>query len=217
MALQATLRVSDSKQAVFVYGTLKHGMVAHDAYLKGCKYIGGCTIPGVLINFGRYPGLIPHEVCRVTGEIYEVSWDQLLNIDHYESNGQLYDRRQIATPLGMAWTYYKRNPPTLTDRTLCVLNGVWLGGVADRCSYAELLDFFTNRRWLEPDKRNLPTLQTLVNQGVPNTAADKPTLILPSPTSARRDENIEKIAKAVAKNLSEPLPQDVVGPGLEMM
>lgn len=157
-------------QLVFVYGTLKRGQPG-ECYMGGGKFIGMCSIPGVLLHLGRYPGLVEHNLCRVTGEVYQVNWEIMEGLDYYENvGGGLYQRRQISTPMGMAWTYYYGHPPRpLTDQTLCVEQGVWCHPAVRGVPYKALLDFFQARLGEKPK---------VITQA--NFA--KPALALPAPT-----------------------------------
>lgn len=169
-------------QLLFVYGTLKRSQLANHV-LGGAEYIGACSIPGVLLHLGPFPGLIHHDQCRVTGEVYRVSWNDLVGrIDTYESVGSgLYQRRQVKVPFApeLAWAYYKQNPPTLNDMTLCVERGIWIHASQGRIPYKDLLDYFMHQRWREPANRLGP--QPIIG-AVPSTIppdGKPPQLMLP--------------------------------------
>lgn len=142
------------KHLIFVYGTLKkkHGGYAHQTYLSQARFVGDCCIPGVMVHLGRYPGLVPDEICRVTGEVYEVTAPMIQAVDRYEGYPDFYSRRKVSTPFGMAWAYYKNNV-TVKDNVVCVDRGLWLGGQADRAPYKKVLDYYKNKRWNEPHYR----------------------------------------------------------------
>lgn len=146
---------------LFVYGTLKQNQPAN-YLLGGMEYVGACSVPGVLLHLGPYPGLLDHALCRVTGEVYRVNWRTLVgSLDHYEQvHAGLYTRRQVKVPFepGVAWTYYKNLPAgeTLTDKTLVVDRGVWTHPAAGRVHYPVLLDYFQHQRWREPANRTGP-------------------------------------------------------------
>lgn len=86
------------KQLVFVYGTLrKEGSNAH--YLQNAKYIEHrCYAEGQLYDTGwGYPALILEKDKWVTGELYEVTTEELKQLDELEDfvenrAGNLYDR-----------------------------------------------------------------------------------------------------------------------------
>ena len=86
------------KQLLFVYGTLrKEGSNAH--YLQNAKYIEhSCYAEGQLYDTGwGYPALILEKDKWVTGELYEVTTEELKQIDELEDYVEnradnLYDR-----------------------------------------------------------------------------------------------------------------------------
>ncbi|CUK17236.1 AIG2-like family [Achromobacter sp. 2789STDY5608615] len=64
---------------VFVYGTLRAGEIndlAQAAARRGlppARHVGPATVPGMLVDFGDWPGLLPvADDRRVLGDIYEV-------------------------------------------------------------------------------------------------------------------------------------------------
>lgn len=64
---------------VFVYGTLRAGEIndlAQAAARRGlppARHVGAATVPGMLVDFGDWPGLLPvADGRRVLGDIYEV-------------------------------------------------------------------------------------------------------------------------------------------------
>ncbi|MGA4720969.1 gamma-glutamylcyclotransferase family protein [Fictibacillus nanhaiensis] len=86
------------KQLVFVYGTLrKEGSNAH--YLLNAKYIEhSCYAEGQLYDTGcGYPALVLEKDKWVTGELYEVTTEELKRLDELEDfienrANNLYDR-----------------------------------------------------------------------------------------------------------------------------
>lgn len=205
-------------QLVFVYGTLKKGESA-DGFLKDCEYQGMTSIPGVMVHLGRFPGLVDHEVCRVTGEVYKTPWDVMKRLDNYESAPAFYHRRQVKTPWGNAWTYYKNDMPTLNDATVCVDRGIWRGGSADRISYGNLLDYFTNKRWNEPQFRVGP--QPIIPAEIIKTHEEqardsaKVVNLLEHKQQKAKEEEKPKIEESTKVD-EKPVKVEVkVGPGLE--
>lgn len=78
---------------IFVYGTLMRGEKAHD-YLAGARYAGTYSLRDhAIYNLGRYPGIRPKVGSAVLGEVYEIDLDMLKNMDIYEDEGSLYNRR----------------------------------------------------------------------------------------------------------------------------
>ncbi len=97
-------------QFVFVYGTLRRGEIndiaqaAARAGLPEPRLAGMATVPGVLYDFGDWPGLAPEAgAAPVVGEVYEID-DALLRvldgIEEYEPGREcLFVRRQVAVML----------------------------------------------------------------------------------------------------------------------
>jgi gamma-glutamylcyclotransferase (GGCT)/AIG2-like uncharacterized protein YtfP len=76
---------------VFVYGTLRAGEIndltrlAARHSLPTPTLLGAATAPGVLVDFGHYPGLIPTNCGRrIRGELYQVTPALLALIDKVE-------------------------------------------------------------------------------------------------------------------------------------
>lgn len=96
------------KRLVFVYGSLKQGMV-HNNYLANQRYIGvACTTSRyAMYKLSGYPALIDHEHPdgkslkdgvgeAIWGELYEVSEDCVNAMDKLEGvNHDLYERRHV--------------------------------------------------------------------------------------------------------------------------
>ena len=80
---------------VFVYGTLRHGQVAHallgNAALVACVW----TDPEfTLLDMGEYPALLEGGRTPVRGEIYDIEPALLAALDEYEDCPRLYRRVQ---------------------------------------------------------------------------------------------------------------------------
>lgn len=76
---------------VFIYGTLRAGEIndlAQAAAARGlppAQRIGPATVPGMLVDFGQWPGLIPvADGRRVRGEVYRVQPALLALMDEIE-------------------------------------------------------------------------------------------------------------------------------------
>ncbi|WP_339934960.1 gamma-glutamylcyclotransferase family protein [Vreelandella glaciei] len=113
---------------VAVYGTLKQGFNnAH--WLSGARRLGSDTTRTLtLYDIGPYPGAKWQASKGVIIEIYEISIDQLAQLDRLEdyridapAQGE-YDRQQIATHFGRAWVYLY-NPGVAGKRAIC--EGGW--------------------------------------------------------------------------------------------
>jgi gamma-glutamylcyclotransferase (GGCT)/AIG2-like uncharacterized protein YtfP len=148
----------NDKHLIFVYGTLKKvdGNGAQTRHLGDATFMGACSIPGVMVHLGYYPGLVHDPICRVTGEVYEVTTKDIQGMDAYEGTPHNYSRRLVETPFGRSWAYFKNhvNYP-MPDNIVCVDRGLWQGGEVDRAPYSKVRDFYQNKRWNEPEYRNM--------------------------------------------------------------
>ncbi len=113
---------------VFVYGTLRAGEIndlAQAAARRGlppARHVGPATVPGILVDFGAWPGLIPvADGRRVRGDLYEVTPALVALMDEIEeyAPGQpsCFVRRPVlAQPLAppdaapVACEYYPIDP-----------------------------------------------------------------------------------------------------------
>ncbi|MFY3867716.1 gamma-glutamylcyclotransferase family protein, partial [Achromobacter xylosoxidans] len=76
---------------VFVYGTLRAGEIndlaqaAARRALPPARHLGAATVPGALVDFGDWPGLVPvRDGRRVRGDIYAVCPALLALMDEIE-------------------------------------------------------------------------------------------------------------------------------------
>jgi len=114
---------------VFVYGTLRAGEIndlakaAARRGLPAAEWVGAATVPGVLVDFGDWPGLIPvADGRRVRGDVYRVDPGLIALMDEIEEYvpGQpcCFVRRDVTarldTPTGgahdIACQYYPIDP-----------------------------------------------------------------------------------------------------------
>ena len=80
---------------VFVYGTLMRGEPAH-SYLEGAVFMGEYLLRGhEMYDLGRYPAIVPAEGGVVYGEVYGITPDMLADMDSYEGEGYLYNRKTV--------------------------------------------------------------------------------------------------------------------------
>ncbi|PSW15180.1 gamma-glutamylcyclotransferase [Photobacterium sanctipauli] len=110
---------------VFVYGTLRKGESNHHL-LQQALYLGQCQIQGryQLFNLGYYPALVDAEHNRrIAGEVYQVSAQELAQLDILEEYPSLYRREPVETQHGRAWVYlYNHNVdsfPLIEDGDWC--------------------------------------------------------------------------------------------------
>lgn len=81
---------------IFVYGTLMKGEGAHHL-LSSAKCLGTyCLSNYALYDLGSFPGIRPYRDYQILGEVYEVSRETLEQLDRYESEGSLYDRKRVS-------------------------------------------------------------------------------------------------------------------------
>ncbi len=108
---------------VFVYGTLRRDEVNH-YLLASARYLGDYQTQPLykMVDLGSYPGVVKGGGTRVQGEVYEVSSQQMADLDRLEGYPHAYTRETIATPWGRAWIYLYRG--SLKDRSV-IPDGVW--------------------------------------------------------------------------------------------
>jgi len=117
---------------LFVYGSLLSDRPAHAVYLSGpdCHLLGKAVLGGYdLYDLGPYPAILrrphagvfpaPAPAC-VYGECYRIGPDTLRQIDEYEGEGSLYDRRRVAVRIEdrsfEAYTYLFRRDISADQR-----------------------------------------------------------------------------------------------------
>ena len=100
------------KYLVAVYGSLRSGMGNHQYYLSDSEYKGKFTTePNYsLYSLSFYPGLKLNGNHSVVMEVYEVDEKTLTNLNRLEGyypgeKSTFYDRIEINTPWGRAFTY----------------------------------------------------------------------------------------------------------------
>ena len=100
------------KYLVAVYGSLRSGMGNHQYYLSDSEYKGTfSTEPEyTLHSLQWYPGLKLNGNTSVVMEVYEVDEETLKNLNRLEGyypgeKSTFYDRIEINTPWGKAFTY----------------------------------------------------------------------------------------------------------------
>jgi gamma-glutamylcyclotransferase (GGCT)/AIG2-like uncharacterized protein YtfP len=111
-------------QLVFVYGTLRSGEI-NSQLLAEANFCGTHrTSPRFrMLDLGDYPGVIEPGTSAITGEIYRVNPQQLRQLDQLEEYPQLYTRKQIATPWGLAWIYLYKGD---RGRYEVIASGDWI-------------------------------------------------------------------------------------------
>lgn len=100
------------KYLVACYGSLRRGMSNHQYYLSDSEYKGKFTTEPeyTLHSLSAYPGLKLNGNHSVVMEVYEVDNKTLNNLNQLEGyypgeKATFYDRTEINTPWGKAYTY----------------------------------------------------------------------------------------------------------------
>ena len=99
---------------LFVYGTLKRGERNHPLLMDE-KYLGdtGTSPNYLLVDLGRYPGMVkkPHGGFSVQGELFEIPYDLLVELDKIEDAPFLFNLEPITLADGSkAFAYlYKQS------------------------------------------------------------------------------------------------------------
>ena len=84
----------------FVYGTLMKGERA-EHLLAEASFVGRCELRDyAMYHLGSYPGIRPCAGEKVYGELYLVNDRLVEELDAYEEEGTLYDRRTVTVWLG---------------------------------------------------------------------------------------------------------------------
>ncbi len=110
---------------VFVYGTLLRGLRNH-YLLDGASFVrADVTVDRfTLLDFGRYPAVVPRPRDPIHGEVYDVDDDVLVALDALEDYPRWYDRVQVQLAGGgAAWMYVFNHPPEAEGRPYTVVDG----------------------------------------------------------------------------------------------
>lgn len=121
---------------VFVYGTLRAGEIndlaqaAAQRRLPAARHVGPASVPGRLVDFGNWPGLIPVEDGRrVRGDIFQVEPALVALMDEIEEHEpgkpSCFVRREVAARL---------DSPATAPELLCQyypIDPAWRGAAVD--------------------------------------------------------------------------------------
>lgn len=94
--------MSLTKYLVFVYGTLLFGEDNH-FYLHTAKLISDKAITKdkfMLMDLGAFPAMLEVDKTNVVGELYEINFKTLKELDLLEGYPTLYDRKKIDVLFG---------------------------------------------------------------------------------------------------------------------
>ena len=112
---------------LFVYGTLKRGKKNHYA-LANAHYLNeSCTSPDyLLVDLGPYPGMVekPLEGFSVQGELFEIPYDLLVELDKIEDAPLLFNLEPITLADGSKAFAYLYKQSIASAKILS--EGVWL-------------------------------------------------------------------------------------------
>lgn len=128
----------EGPQRIFVYGTLKKGYGNHSHYLKECKELGQARIEGLMFHLGGFPAInLTERFSSILGEVYEVTWDNILSLDQLEGVGHnFYDRIEAKVePHGIVWTYIFPSDRARKEQWV-VPSGIWSGPDTTKVKWA---------------------------------------------------------------------------------
>lgn len=104
------------KYYVFVYGTLRQGCSNHH-FLKDARYLGRArTADKYALYVDDFPYLVKSEhLCRIRGEVYELSEEGFARLDSLENHPYWYcrEKRVVRLENGTAleaWVYFFPTP-----------------------------------------------------------------------------------------------------------
>lgn len=118
--------VKPNTNLIAVFGSLRKGLLYHDAILSNEEYIGETTTDPIftLFDYGNFPGLIHAGNTEVTIEVYKVNNNETWkNLDMLEGYPSFYNRMIIETVFGYVWIYYN-SAEQLAERTV-IASGDW--------------------------------------------------------------------------------------------
>ena len=111
---------------LFVYGTLKRGERNHPLLMDE-KYLGdtGTSPNYLLVDLGRYPGMVkkPHGGFSVQGELFEIPYKLILELDKIEDAPFLFNLEPITLADGSKAFSYLYKQSIEGERILS--EGVW--------------------------------------------------------------------------------------------
>ena len=124
--------MSDHREHVFVYGTLRRGGSNHFR-MAGADLVTPGTVSGKLYRISWYPGLVLGPDGRVLGEVYAVGDEQLRALDEFEGvsaeeKGSEYRRVKavVTAPDGTTLDAWVWEWIGLVDESRVVGEGDWL-------------------------------------------------------------------------------------------
>ena len=95
LILQRLKGIKDNQVRLFVYGTLMKNQRAN-RMLEGSQYCGKFMLKNyAMYDLGAFPGIKEKHGENVVGEVYTVDRSLIEELDQYEGEGSLYDRKTI--------------------------------------------------------------------------------------------------------------------------
>ncbi|MFM2481046.1 gamma-glutamylcyclotransferase [Celerinatantimonas sp. YJH-8] len=91
---------SDVSVYLAIYGALKSAHQSHDMVLKAAKYLGEYTTPKAfsLYQYGNEPAVLNGGNQSITIDVFEITPEQLEQIDDFEHYPTVHDRITINIP-----------------------------------------------------------------------------------------------------------------------
>ena len=118
--------MTDSRELVFVYGTLRRGGSNHFRMAE-TEFVESGILRGRLYRVDWYPGLVMDLAGdEIHGEVYSVLPGQLAELDDFEGQEYRRIRATVKTPYGVpmkAWIWEWLMP---TDEGQRITSGDWL-------------------------------------------------------------------------------------------
>ncbi len=118
--------MSDLRELVFVYGTLRQGGSNHFR-MAGAEFVETGVLRGRLYRVDWYPGLVLDAAGdEIQGEVFAVPPEQLAELDVFEGHEYRRIRAAVKTPYGVpmqAWIWEWLMP---TDEGQRITGGDWL-------------------------------------------------------------------------------------------
>lgn len=115
---------------VFVYGTLMKDMY-NNYLLKDSEFLGKSLVENLLLfDLGFFPGCVKlnfNSDSRVMGEVYNIDFPTLENLDYLEGYPTLYSRELVDTNFGPAYTYLYNRVVSIEDIISCGCYRSYLG------------------------------------------------------------------------------------------
>lgn len=137
----------DTLQRVFVYGTLKTGYPLNIPWMRknSARFIATGFVNGLMFHLGAYPAAYYDTsfTPKITGEIWEIPWAGIEDLDAVEGVPNLYERRQVyvSPGIGKAWMYVFSREKAMRQLFI-VPQGIWTGPGSQRLPFKGEYNFY---------------------------------------------------------------------------